>query len=258
MRNFLITILLLLIVFSCQHGKEQADKRNEVLVLGLIHSGHRTQKEFSIDVLTKLIRDINPDVILTEIPPDRFPKAMKEFTELDTIMEPRVIRFPEYVDVIFPLTKEMDFDIIPTAGWTREMADARSKKLREISQDSSRVEEWTAYTNANKKADSLMEASGRRYDPYWINSDAYDEAAEVRLGTYNELFNDELGPGGWDNINESHYSYIANALDSLTNQNKRILITYGAGHKGWFLRALKKRDDIRLVTLQELVPRPSE
>ncbi len=255
MKNIFKLTLLFLIAVSCQPNKEQADTRNEVLVLGLIHGGHRTQEEFSIDVLTELIRGIDPDVILTEIPPDRFPTAMKEFKELDSIMEPRVIRFPEYVDVIFPLTKEMNFDIIPTAGWTREMADARSKKLRAISQDSSRVDDWTAYTTANRKSDSLMNASGRRYDPYWINSDAYDEAAEVRLSTYNELFNDELGPGGWDNINEAHYSYIAKALDSLSNQNKRVLITYGAGHKGWFLRALKKREDIRLVSLQELVPR---
>ena len=238
------------VALSCQ----PTDNRNEVLVLGMIHSGHRTQEEFSIEVLTKLIRDINPDVILTEIPPDRFPTAMKEFKETDSITEPRVSRFPEYVDVIFPLTKEMDFDIVPTAGWTREMADARSKKLRAISQDSTRVEDWKKYQAANNLADSLMEATGKRYDPYWINSDEYDDLAEVRLGVYNDLFNDELGLGGWDNINEAHFSYIARALDSLTNQDKRILITYGAGHKGWFLRALKKRADIKLLTLQELVP----
>lgn len=223
--------------------------------MGMIHSGHRTQPDYSIEVLTELIRKIDPDVILTEIPPDRFPAAMKEFQETDTIKEPRVIRFPEYVDVIFPLSKEMKFDIVPTAGWTKEMAGARSKKLREIGQDSSRVAEWTEYVTANQLSDSLMEASGRRYDPYWINSDEYDEIDEISLGTYNRLFNDELGPGGWDNINESHFSYISKALDSLSNQRKRVLITYGAGHKGWFLRALKKRGDIRVVKLEELVPR---
>jgi len=241
---------LALIVFSCQ----TPDTRNEVLVLGMIHSGHRTQPEFSIEVLTKLIRDINPDVILTEIPPDRFPTAMKEFQETDTIKEPRVIRFPEYVDVIFPLTNEMEFDIIPTAGWTSEMADARSEKLRAISQDSTRTEDWKKYQAANQLADSLIEATGKRYDPYWINSEEYDELDEIRLSVYNDLFNEELGPGGWDNINEAHYSYIAKALDSLSNQGKRVLITYGAGHKGWFLRALKKREDIKLVYLKDLVP----
>lgn len=255
MKNILSITILVLVIASCQtSSKEQIDTRNEVLVLGMIHSGHRTQPEFSIDVLTKLVRDIKPDVILTEIPPDRFPTAMREFKETDSIKESRVVRFPEYVDVIFPLTKEMDFDIIPTAGWTREMADERSEKLRAISQDSSRTEDWKKYQIANKLADSLLEATGKRYDPYWINSDEYDDLAEVRLSVYNDLFNEELGLGGWDNINEAHFSYIAKALDSLTNQNKRVLITYGAGHKGWFLRALKKRDDIKIVTLNELVP----
>ncbi len=258
MKRILLLTFIFLLAFSCQPRKEHEDTRNEVLVLGMIHGGHRTQESYSIKVLTKLIRAINPDVILTEIPPDLFPTAMKEFQETDSIKEPRVVRFPEYVDVIFPLTKEMDFEIIPTAGWTREMADARSEKLREIRDDPSRVEDWNAYTAANKKADSLMEASGRRYDPYWINTDEYDAAAEAKLSVYNELFNEELGPGGWDNINEAHYSYIAKALDSLTNQGKRVLITYGAGHKGWFLRALKKRTDIKLVTLSELVPEKSE
>lgn len=254
MKTATYILALFLLIIGCQNAKEE-DNRNEVLVMGMIHSGHRTQPDYSIEVLTELIRKIDPDVILTEIPPDRFPAAMKEFQETDTIKEPRVIRFPEYVDVIFPLSKEMKFDIVPTAGWTKEMADERSKKLREIGQDSSRVAEWTEYVTANQLSDSLMEASGRRYDPYWINSDEYDEIDEISLGTYNRLFNDELGPGGWDNINESHFSYISKALDSLSNQRKRVLITYGAGHKGWFLRALKKRGDIRVVTLEELVPR---
>ena len=28
------------------------------------------------------------------------------------------------------------------------------------------------------------------------------------------------------------------------------LITYGAGHKGWFLRELRKRDDIELLDMK--------
>ncbi|MEM7299007.1 MAG: hypothetical protein AAF391_12165 [Bacteroidota bacterium] len=252
-KDLIYTSVLILVLLGCQTS--EADKRNEVLVLGMIHGSHRTQPEYSTEVLKEMIRKIDPDVILTEIPPDRFPIAVKEFQETDTIKEPRVIRFPEYVDVIFPLSKEMKFVMIPTAGWTKEMADARREKLREISQDSTRKEEWSEYQAANQLTDSLMKASGRRYDPYWIDTEEYDNIYEIRLETYNRLFNEELGAGGWDNINQSHYSYIANALDSLSNQGKRILITYGAGHKGWFLRALKKRDDIRLLTLKELVPR---
>lgn len=227
--------------------------KNEVIVLGTVHGKHLTEKEFNLEVLTSLIKDINPDVILTEIPPDRFPQAMQEFLENDTITEARVSRFPEYVDVIFPLSKEMDFEIVPTAGWTQAMSDTRNEKLKAISQDSSRAKEWAELTQAGQKSDSLIKASGREYDPYWINSAAYDELVEIELSVYNRLFNEELGLGGWDNINEAHYGYISEALDQYKSQGIRILITYGAGHKGWFLRELKKRDDINLLGLKEAV-----
>lgn len=254
MRYFAIGLLLF---FACGTPSQQPVKKelkNEVLVFGMIHGRHLTQPEFGIDVLTAFVKEINPDIILTEIPPDRFPVAMKEFKETDSIQEPRVIRFPEYIDVVFPLSKEMDFEIIPTAGWTKPMADARREKLQAISKDPERLEDWTKYRAAGQLSDSLMDLTGKRYDPYWINSPMYDSLVEISLGVYNDLFNEELGDGGWDNINEAHFSYIAKALDQYKNQGKRVLITYGAGHKGWFLRALKKRNDIRLLQLEEVVP----
>lgn len=245
MKNLFFLIFLLLL--SACHKQP-----NEVIVLGTIHGGHLEHEEFGIDVFKNLIRKIKPDIILTEIPPDRFDAAMKEYQEQDTVTEARVSRFPEYVQVIFPLTKEMDFKIIPTAGWTKPMADARSEKLKAISEDSSRITDWQEYLHAVHTSDSLIKASGRAFDPYWINSPEYDSLAEIELRVYNNLFNEELGAGGWDNINKTHFSYIAKALDTYAYQGKRILITYGAGHKGWFLHELKKRSDIQLRSLEEV------
>ncbi|WP_462248717.1 hypothetical protein [Ekhidna sp.] len=242
----LIFLLLIVPFLSCE-----MDNRNEVLVLGLIHGGHLTQQEFSTDILREMITTIDPDLILAEIPPDRFPKAMQTYEETGVVNESRVARFPEYVDVIIPLTKTMDFKIIPTAAWTEEMADDRLAKMRAIRDNPDRYNDWQTYGYAKYLSDSIKEASGRQFDPYWINSDAYDNAAEVALSVYNDLFNEELGLGGWDNINKAHYSYIEKALDEYANQSKRIVITYGAGHKGWFLRELRKRDDIKLINLEE-------
>lgn len=259
MKKLIYFAILSIPIVACNNSaintKENTTKvkKNEVLVLGTIHSGHLKQEEFNLEVLTDLVVKINPDLILTEIPPDRFEAAVEGFMRDDTISEPRVMRFPEYVDVIFPLSKKMDFKMIPTAGWTKEMADKRSAQLKAISKDENRVEDWKKYKDAGALSDSLMDATGTRYDPYWINSDKYDELVEIQLGVYNELFNEELGPGGWDNINEAHFGHIADALDKYSNQGKRILITYGAGHKGWFLRALKKRDDVNIISLKEAV-----
>jgi len=224
-------------------------QKNEVLILGTIHGGHLTDSVYNTAYLEKLIRRIDPDYILAEIPPDRMEEAHEGFKRDDSISEPRVMRFPEYVDVVFPLTKEMDFEIIPTAGWTLPMAQERSNKLRAISKDTSRTNDWQHYIAANKRSDSLYKNTGKVNDPYFIHSARYDSIQDVALQVYNELFNVELGLGGWENINIAHYWHIEKALEKHRYQGKRMLIIYGAGHKGWFLRELKKRDDIKLLEM---------
>ena len=252
--HFSILIIILFTITSCKQSEEtkNSDKKpkNEVLVLGTIHSGHLTDSIYNIDYLQKLIIKINPDYILTEIPPNLFKEAVKGFKRDDSISEPRTMRFPEYVDVVFPLSKKMDFEIIPTAGWTRSMAIERRDKLRAIKKDTSRTHDWAEYVKGNKLSDSLYKATGKVNDPYFIHTDGYDKIQDIALQPYNKLFNDELGLGGWENINIAHYWNIEKALEKHRYQGKRILITYGAGHKGWFLRELRKRDDIKLLEMK--------
>ncbi|WP_394750577.1 hypothetical protein [Spongiimicrobium salis] len=253
MSKYLFFLSSLLLVGACgSNGATQNtdNPKNEVLVLGAIHSGHRTDSIYNTDYLDKLIREIKPDYILAEIPPDRFDAAMEGFQRDDSISEPRVLRFPEYVDVVFPLTKEMDFEIIPTAGWTLPMAQERQQKLRAISRDSSRTADWKAYTEANQLSDSVYRSTGKVNDPYFIHTHTYDSIQDISLQVYNKLFNVELGLGGWENINIAHYWNIEKALEKHRYEGKRVLIIYGAGHKGWFLRQLRKRDDISLLEMK--------
>jgi len=254
MNKLLILGMLCTFFLSCKEGQNETSnseekQKTEVLVLGTIHGGHLTDSLYNTAYLDRLIRDINPDFILAEIPPDRFTEAMDGFRKDDSISEARVLRFPEYVDVVFPLTKEMDFEIIPTAGWTAPMAKERSLKLRAIRKDTARTVDWEAYVAANRLTDSLMEATRNPNDPYFIHSHKYDSIQDIGLQVYNKLFNVELGLGGWENINIAHYWNIEKALEKHHYQGKRMLIIYGAGHKGWFLRELRKRDDINLLDM---------
>lgn len=255
--KYLLSLLPIFVLSCAQQQDTQAIEKplNEVLVLGAIHGGHKTDSVYNTAYLDKLIREIKPDYILAEIPPDRMQEAMEGFRRDDSISEPRVMRFPEYVDVVFPLNKELDFEIIPTAGWTRPMAEERSAKLRAISRDSSRVGDWQAYIAANQLSDSLYKATGKVNDPYFIHTHAYDSIQDIALQTYNRLFNVELGLGGWENINIAHYWHIEKALEKHRYKGKRMLIIYGAGHKGWFLRELRKRDDIKLLDMKPFLDR---
>ncbi len=231
-----------------------ANALNTVVMVGTIHAAHRTSSRYSLDVLRRLIREIRPDYVLTEIPPNRLAAATQEFETTGQIVEPRVSRFPEYVDVLFPLTREMPFTIIPAAAWTRPMDHYRTAALRRLGQDPSRRTEWGTYQAAIRLADSLVTARGAD-DPYFVNSAQYDSIQTAAHEPYNRFFNRDLGPGGWDNINTAHYALVSAALDAHRGDGRRFLITYGAGHREWFLRQLRKRDDITLVEVAPFLDR---
>jgi Xaa-Pro aminopeptidase len=220
--------------------------KTEVIIVGTIHGEHRTSTRYSTDVLRRLLIAMRPDFVLTEIAPNRLDVALSEFRATGRITEPRVVRFPEYVDVLFPLTRTMPFTIVPTAGWSRPMDLFRTTALKRIEADPSRRAEWREYTRANEVADSIDKARGAD-DPYYINSAAYDSVQTDAHEPYNRLFNVELGPGGWENINRAHFANIARALDAHRGEGRRMVITYGAAHKEWFMRALLKRDDVTIL-----------
>ena len=219
---------------------------NEVVVLGMIHSGHTTSEMFSLEVVRALVREIDPDYWLTEIPPNRWDRAWADFQATGTVEEPRVRRFPEYMEGLFPLSRELDFEVIPTAGWTEPMSDFRATYLDAYAQDPQRADRWDAYRAASTASAEAL-AGGAGDDPRWIHTDAYDDAYDIRMQVYARLFDADLGPGGWHPINASHWANIERALDDHRGAGARFLLTYGAGHKGPFLRELRKRDDIVLL-----------
>lgn len=222
-------------------------KKNEVVVIGTIHGDHLTSQRFGVEALKNIVRAVAPAYVLTEISPNRIDQARSEFAETGTIVEPRVARFPEYVHVLFPLTREMSFQIIPTAGWNSPMDRYRTAALNRIEKAPTRAADWARSVTDNARSDAAVLAGGARDDPRWIHTAAYDEAQRIGLRTYNDLFDKELGTGGWDTINTAHFANIARALDAHSGEGARILITYGAGHKSWFVPALSKRVDIVLV-----------
>ena len=228
---------------------------SEVVVVGVIHGGHNTSDLFSLEIVRNLVREIDPDYWLTEIPPNRWERAWSEYQETGTVEEPRVRRFPEYMEGLFPLSDELDFVVIPTAGWTEPMSDFRAAYLDAYANDPERAEQWAEYQAAAAESAEALAAGGAGDDPRWIHTDAYDDAYDIRMQVYARLFDDDLGPGGWDPINASHWAYIERALDEHAGEGARFLLTYGAGHKGPFLRELRKRDDIVLLEVGPFLDR---
>jgi hypothetical protein len=69
-------------------------------------------------------------------------------------------------------------------------------------------------------------------DPLLIHTDAYDEAVRRGMRPYADLFGEELGEGGWEQINAAHWALLDAALEERPGQ--RVLIVFGSWHKYWF------------------------
>ena len=247
-----IIIAIVIYAWICPDATAQdtsIEKKNRVIVMGMIHRGHRTSKDYDLEKVKELIRKIQPDYVFCEIPPDRIEEANRQYRETGKITESRVKVFPEYVDALYPLTKEMKFEIVPCAGWTKPMADARREKLAELkTTEKQKYEEMTA---AQSEAEEKIKKEGGPDNPAFIHTDRYDELVKIGMGPYDRHFNDILGPGGWENINIAHYGLIEKNLDLRKHDGKTVLIMFGAWHKYWFKEKLRQRSDIELINLNE-------
>ena len=223
-----------------------------MIVLGTIHEGHLKHQHYSFSELRAIMDHIEPNVILAEIPPDRFPAVSAEFQKYKTISDLRMVDLPEYEAVIFPYAKDNGIEILPVSAWTREIAEQRIIKLDEFRDSPLHINEWTDYEQAHDVVNCLLEVKGNGYDPLWIDSTDYDEILAIEINAFNALFSDEINGGGLDDINKAHYNLITQALDTLKNSGSRILLTFGAGHKGWMRKQLAKRDDVELLTLDDV------
>ncbi|MEO9634322.1 MAG: hypothetical protein ABJF89_03305 [Parasphingorhabdus sp.] len=224
-----------------------------VAVVGAIHGQHRSSEAYSLDILRGAMIEFNPDIVLVELPPDRFATASMNFDQFGDVRESRADDFPELTEVVFPLRSQMGFTMVPVAAWTADIAGNRRAILRRLEADPARAEDWTDYQTAIQRYGNAV--LGRSDDPLFIHSNGYDAAVKDRQEIYERLFGNDLGPGGWRAINAAHLQNINAALDAVTGEEKRILILFGAWHKYKIIEGLQARPDVFLADSRPLFDR---
>ena len=232
---------------------ERAFRPDQVLVLGTLHGGHLQSAGYGLPQLKELLRSLDPDVVLCEIPPDRFDQAWGEFVRDGEVREERVVLYPEFTQVLFPLALERGFEIVPCSAWTREMADARRKALAEWAQ--TRPQETREVNEAQARADERLEAAGLSDTPGGVHDARYDEIVAEGMEPYERLFSEDLGPGGWTQINLDHAALVNAALDERAGLGLHVLVIFGTWHKYRLRQLLAERDDIELIDLETALAR---
>ena len=232
-------------VAGCSASGRPPPGATRVHVMGTIHSNHRTSTRYSLAVLEAAIRKAAPDVILTEIPPDRIGQALRSFRETGVIDEPRTLVFPEYTDVVFPLSREMAFEIVGTSAWTSDIAEQRRRALDRIRSDPDRAAQWAQHRAAEREY--ARRIGGRGDDPLFIHTREFDRLVEDSRRPYQRNFDADLGPGGWTQINRADTALIEAALDAISGRGMTALVTFGTAQKYKILRSLESRSDVELL-----------
>jgi len=246
----LVAALAVPTVLGCSALAEPGPPKTKLYVMGVIHSQHLTNESYSLQVLENAIRKASPDIIITEIPPDRIDQALSSFAATGEIDESRTQVFPEYTDVVFPLSREMGFQIVAGAGWTKEIADNRRIALQRIQNDPARADEWAEHRAASRQFGRDLQGRGR--DPLFIHSTEYDALVKAGRTPYQDNFDADLGPGGWTQINRAHTDLINAELDKISGEGLTALITFGSAHKYKIFESLEARDDIELLEARTL------
>lgn len=225
----------------------------EVAVLGMIHGEHRKSTRWGLYAVEQTLRRLAPEVVCAEIPPDRWATIWQDFAERGVIADSRLKVFPEYTSVLLPLAVELGFVIEPCAAWTQEMSDLRDARLRLYGQDPKIAAQRAEYERRSKEVETRHAAQPIvEDDPQVIHSALYDQRTKEELVLYDQYQNDWIGPGGWTNINKSHYRLIDKALQR--HRGRRVVITFGAAHKYWFLEQLRARPDTKLLDVASFLP----
>ena len=222
----------------------------KVHVMGTIHGRHRTSSAYSLDRLNAAILKANPDVILTEIPPGRVAKAFETYKATGQVDEARTNVFPEYTDVIIPLAVDQGWRVLGTAAWTPEVARARRMALKSIELNPARSAQWAEHRAAIREF--VQKVRGKSDDPRFIHTAEFDRLVAKSREPYARYFDADLGRGGWSQINEAHNNLIEEALNMLSGQGLRVLITFGTAHKYKIRERLAARDDLALEDTRSL------
>lgn len=229
--------------------------RTRVIVLGTLHGGHLDSELWGLEQLRETIRRIDPDVICVELADDNLLAALETWSAGKVVEDKRVLKFPEYVQVVLPLMDEMGFEVESGALWHEILDSMRRGKIADFNKLEQFAEQRTAYQAAKAWTKEWLAAQdqGAADDPFYIHSADFDLRTKARAGAYDYYLNEWIGrPTGWTYVHDEHYEKIMNSVRN--HPGETVLVTFGTNHIYWFHELLRWNPDIDFVDVRPFLP----
>ena len=249
----------LLLALLCAPFAHAQGGKTRVAVLGAIHGSHLSSKGYSVKAVIETVRKYRPDVVFVEIPPELFAAHVKAIdrkgfgtTKGDLAGQRWIGAFPELYRGVIPLRKELGFEVVPVSGWRPQASSDRKEFWQGAGKQGVMADRRRIYDQVRAALTEIQDRERHREDPRFVNSQHYSDLRQLERTLWAACFDEGLGRGGEGAINRAHWRNIAAGLER--HRGKRILIVYGAAHRYWFLRELRKRRDVELLNVRDYLP----
>lgn len=232
-------------------GRPSRFTENDVVVIATPHADYLRSEAYDLRDLDAVLRAYAPDIVLCQIPPDRFEEAWQEYVLNGRVEEEHVRGFPEVEGVLFPLARQGRMVLMPCSGWSPEVIARRDAQLEQW--QTTRPDDTREVNRALERAETRLRLEGLRFDSMRVHTPQFDEIVAEGFAPYERLFDRDLGPGGWGEINRAHHTLISNVLSNIAGRDLRIAIVFGAEHKGKLRALLAGKGGMRLRRLSDFV-----
>lgn len=215
--------------------KEQT--KNTVVILGTIHADKKQYPNY-IENLSKIIREINPQIICAELSPEQL--------QSNNLISSK----PEYHFGIMPVVRNLNIEIVPIQPATKIGIEIEQKKKDfEIKINENEIDKikWDFLddftTTLMKNLYSLIDQPSvfenlqmKEFDLWFYES--WYQFIQKHFSEINEH---------WIEWNQMFLENIIEVIKN--NEGKRILVTVGLDHKFWLIKKLREIKDIDVHNL---------
>lgn len=198
--------------------------RTEVVFIASLHRGHLHHEDYPMSMLEKLVRAVEPEVVIAEIPPAG--RARIEAALAAEQPDPWLESFPELSQVVYPLHRELGFELVAASAWERQVSDDWSTY-------------WAAHPNGpdaelyqNAATHFARVTEDEDDDPEWLHSPTYRRLAAWTDTALSSHAGDELGAADPIRLGRRHAAAVVRAI--LAHQGRRIAVVWDA-RKRWIL-----------------------
>ncbi|MCB1022933.1 MAG: hypothetical protein KDB79_00985 [Acidobacteria bacterium] len=235
-RIFILSVFCLFIILAGTNYLV-AQNKADVFVLSTLHQYHETSKYYSFEELSRIVEEIDPDILAVELTAD----------DLKSRKDQKVKQ--EYQRSIFPLIEKHKYQAVPLEP-AEPLFSALLKLYKESSDENQakspqKVEAFSVYSN------SLYDHLFKQWDsPRDVNSKMTDTLFELKHDFQNALFGEKEAKV-WNDWNTHFLETITKAAEQ--NRGKKILVVVGVEHSYWLRGHLRKEAGVNYREIETVI-----